>query len=73
MSAGKLDFLVKMIEATGLIPSAQMDIRFAKKFAHPLTFQLILGEPFQYTDLELYRFIPAASHVKVEYQKEIEM
>jgi hypothetical protein len=72
-SAGKLDFIVKMIEQTGLIPSAQMDVMFAKKFAHPLTFQAILGEPFKFSDWEeIYKYKPAASSVKLEYQKEIE-
>ncbi len=74
MSAGKLDFLIKMIEITGLIPDAQMDVRFAKKFAHPKTFEKILGEPFQYGDYseEIYKFVPAASSVKLEHQKRIE-
>ncbi len=70
MSAGKLDFLVKMIEVTGLIPSAQMDIRFAKLFAHPLTFQIILGEPFEFSRYEeIYKYTPAAASVKLEHQK----
>jgi len=74
MSAGKLDFLVKMIEQTGLIPSAQMDIRFAKKFVHPLTFQMILGEPFQFSEWEeIYKYIPAAASVKLDTQKEVEI
>jgi hypothetical protein len=73
MTAGKLDFLVRMFETTGLIPSAQMSVRFAKKFAHPLTFQMILGKPFRYTDWEeQYKYVPAASSVKLEHQKEIE-
>ena len=74
MSAGKLDFLVRMIEYTGLIPSAQMNVRFAKKFAHRMTFQMILGEPFEYGDYEeIYRYVPAAASVKLEYQKEQEI
>ncbi len=74
LTAGKLDFLVKMIEVTGLIPSAQMDVRFAKKFAHPLTFQMIVGEPFQYSKFEeIYRYVPAAASVKMEHQKEKEV
>lgn len=73
MSAGKLDFLVRMIETTGLIPCAQMDVQFAKKFAHPLTFQTILGEPFEYSDWEeIYKYIPCASAVKLEQQKDTE-
>ena len=73
MSAGKLDFLVKMIEITGLIPSAQMDIRFSRKFAHPKTFEMILGEPFQFAEIEeIYRYIPAAASVKLEYQRDQE-
>ena len=73
LTAGKLDFLVGMIETTGLIPSAQMDVRFASKFAHKLTFQMILGRPFQYSDWEeLYKYVPAASSVKLEHQKEAE-
>jgi len=73
MSSGRLDHLVKMIEQTGLIPSAQMDVLFAKKFAHPATFQKILGEPFQYEgEEEFYKYIPAASSVKLEVQKEVE-
>ena len=74
MSAGKMDFIVKMIEKTALIPDAQMNIRFAKKFAHPLTFQMILGKPFKFQDYdEIYKFIPAASSVKLEHQKENEI
>jgi hypothetical protein len=75
MSAGKLDFLVKMVEVTGLIPSAQMDVEFARKFAHPVTFKKILGEDFQYDEFteELYKYIPAASSVKLEYQKDAEI
>lgn len=72
-SAGKLDFLVKMIETTGLVPAAQMDVAFAKKFAHPLTFQAILGEPFQYSEWEeIYKYKPAATAVKLEHQKDNE-
>jgi hypothetical protein len=73
MSAGKLDFLVKMIEQTALIPNAQMDIRMAKKFAHPKTFEFILGKPFMFGDWEeIYRYQPAAAAVKLDYQKDIE-
>ena len=62
-----------MIEITGLIPSAQMDIRYAKKFTHPLTFQAILGRPFTYGGWEeKYRYVPAAASVKPEHQKETE-
>jgi hypothetical protein len=75
MSAGKLDFLVKMVEMTGLIPSAQMDVRFAKKFCHERTFLKILGQTFRYDewDEEMYKYIPAASSVKLEHQKETEI
>jgi len=74
MSAGKLDFIVKMIEQTALIPSAQMDIRFAKKFVHPLTLQTILREPFKFSDWEeVYQYLPAASSVKLEYQRNAEI
>lgn len=73
-SMGKLDFLVKMIEQTALIPSAQMDIMLAKKFAHPLTFQTIIGSPFVIGDWEdVYRYQPCASAVKLEAQKEVEI
>ena len=73
LTAGKLDFIVKMVETTALIPSAQMDVRFAKKFAHPLTFRAILGKPFNYGLWEeIYKYVPAASSVKLEHQKEIE-
>ncbi|MCP4262815.1 MAG: hypothetical protein GY774_35700 [Planctomycetes bacterium] len=74
MSAGKLDFLVGMFEMTGLIPSVQMDVRFAKKFANPLTFRRILGRPFMYSDIteEVYKYVPAAASVKLEHQKRIE-
>jgi hypothetical protein len=75
MSAGKLDFLVKMVEVTGLIPDAQMNVRFAKKFAHKKTMEKILGEAFQYGDFgeEMYRYIPAAASVKLEHQKAAEI
>jgi len=70
MSAGKLDFILKMIEKTALIPSAQLDIVMAKKFAHPLTFMAILGHPFRFSDWEeSYRYVPAASSVKLEMEK----
>ena len=73
MSAGKLDFIVRMIEQTALIPSAQMDIRLAKKFAHPLTFEMILGQKFLIGDWEdIYKYVPAAASVKLEHQKESE-
>jgi len=74
MSAGKLDFILRMVEKTALIPSAQMDIAFAKKFAHPLTFAAILGKQFRLSDWEeIYRYSPAASSVKLELQKESEV
>lgn len=74
MSTGKMDFILKMIEVTALIPSAQMDVRFAKKFAHPMTFQRILGQPFQYSEWEeIYNYVPAASSVKLEQQKQQEI
>ncbi|MHC4951055.1 MAG: hypothetical protein ACYTEU_08745, partial [Planctomycetota bacterium] len=74
MSAGKLDFLISMVEVTGLIPSVQMDVRFAKLFAHPRTFQKILGRPFMYSDKteEVYMYVPAAASVKLEHEKRIE-
>jgi len=58
-----------------LIPSAQMDVEFARKFAHPLTFKKILGADFKYDEFteELYKYIPAASSVKLEYQKDAEI
>lgn len=71
MSAGKLDFILRMVEATFLVPNAQMDIRFAQKFAHPLTFVKILGSQFKFGDWEeIYQYVPAASSVKTEYQKD---
>lgn len=74
MSAGKLDFIVKMVEQTALVPNAQMDVMFAKKFAHPMTFKMILGEPFEFGGWEdIYRYVPSASTVKLEYQKETEI
>ena len=83
LSAGKLDFIVHMIENTILIPSAQMDIRFAKKFAKQQTLDLIVTmasikqgikpESFQFSEWEeIYQYVPAASGVKVEAQKEKE-
>jgi hypothetical protein len=75
MSAGKLDFLIRMVEVTGLIPSAQMDVRFASMFAHPKTFQKILGAQFKYGEFgeEVYNYVPAASSVKLEHQKNAEI
>ena len=50
-----------------------MDLRFAKKFGHPLTFIAILGQPFQKGGWEdAFQYVPAASSVKLEYQKEVE-
>jgi len=74
MSAAKLDHIIKMIEVTTLVPSAQMDVRFAKKFAHKLTLQTILKQPFRYSDWEeIYNYVPVASSVKLEQQKETEI
>jgi hypothetical protein len=74
MSAGKLDFIVRMIEVTGLIPNAQMDILFAKKFAHPQTLASIVGEKFIFGGQEeVYKYVPAASSVKLDQQKEVEV
>jgi len=84
LSANKLDHIVKMVEQTFLIPSAQMDMRFAKKFAHPLSLSLIVGiammekgkqpEPFRFKDWEeIYKYVPAAASVKPEHQKEREI
>lgn len=74
MSAGKLDFIVKMIETTALVPSAQMDIRLVKKFAHPLTLKAILGQEYIMGDWEdLYKYVPAAASVKLEHQKDMEI
>ena len=73
-STAKLDFLTKMIEVTWLVPSAQMTMRFAQKFAHPLTFIAILGESFKFDKFyEEYKFIPAASSVMLPEQKEREI
>jgi hypothetical protein len=83
LSAGKLDFVLKMYEVTALIPSAQMDIRFAKKFAKQETLDLIVTmaakeegkqpEPFSFSDWEeIYTYTPAAASVKTEHLKERE-
>jgi hypothetical protein len=73
-STGKLDFLVKMIEVTWLVPSVQMTMRFAQKFAHPLTFIAILGEHFRFDRWqEEYKYVPVASSVKLPEQKETEI
>lgn len=74
MSAGKLDFILRMVEKTALIPSAQMDIHFCKRFAHPLTIMSILGRPFKFSDWEeIYKYNPGASSVKLELQRESEV
>ena len=73
-SLGKLDFLVTMIEQTLLVPDADMTLRFAQKFAHPLTFLSILGEPFKFDEmLGEYKYIPCASAVNSEQQRELEV
>ena len=73
-STGKLDFLLWMIEQTYLTPDAQMTIRFAQKFAHPMTFISLLGEAFKFDQFhEEYKFRPVASSVKLEQQKEVEI
>lgn len=73
-SMGRLDFLVKMIEQTALIPSAQMDLAFAKKFAHPLTIKAIIGEPMIGGEWEdIYHYRPAAAGVKLDVQKDTEI
>jgi len=74
MSAGKLDFIIRMIETTALVPSAQMDIRMAKMFAHPITLETIIGKKAILGDWEdIYKYVPAAASVKLEHQKEIEI
>ena len=51
-----------------------MDIHFPKKFAHALTFSAILGKPFKLSEWEeIYRYLPAASSVKLELQREAEV
>jgi len=73
-STGKLDFLVLMIEQTLLIPSAEMTMRFAQMFAHPLTFISMLGEAFRFDEWrEQYRYQPVASSVRLPEQKEREI
>ena len=74
LSASRLDFIVLMFELTALIPSVQMDVRFSKKFTHPKTFERILGRPHMYSDFteEVYKYVPAASSVKLEHQKDVE-
>ena len=73
-SIGKLDFLIKLIEVTWLVPDSKMTLRFAQRFAHPLTFISMLGEAFRFDNfLEEYKFIPAAGSVKLPEQREIEV
>lgn len=73
-STGKLDFILKMIECTWLIPSSKMTLRFAQMFAHPLTFLAILGEPFKFDQwAEEYKYVPCASSVKMPAQQEVEI
>lgn len=74
-STDKLDFLVMMYEQTVMKPDAQLTIRFAQKFAHPITFVAILGAPFKFDTgfEEEYKFNPVASSVKLEQQKEMEI
>lgn len=73
-STDKLDFLLSMYERTVMKPDAQMTLRFAQKFANPLTFIAMLGEPFKFDTgfNEEYKFNPTASSVKLEQQKEME-
>ena len=73
-STGKLDFLIQMIEWTLLTPGAEMTLRFAQMFAHPLTFISMLGEAFHFDEWkEQYKFQPVASSVKLQEQKEKEI
>ena len=73
-SASQLDFITKMVEITWLIPSSKMTLRFAQKFAHPLTFLALLGEPFKFDQyLDEYKFRPCASSVKLPEQREAEI
>lgn len=73
-STNKLDFITRMIEVTWLIPTSRMTTRFAQKFAHPLTFLAILGEPFRFDRfMEEYKYQPAASSVQTPEQTEIEI
>jgi len=75
MSQGRLNFVVKMVEQMGLIPSAQMDIMFARKFVHPKTIEMIVGKPINFGRMEedFYKYVPAASSVKMEEQREVEI
>ena len=75
MSQGRLNFVVKMVEQMGLIPSAQMDIMFARKFVHPKTIEMIVGKPINFGRMEedFYKYVPAASSVKMEEQHEVEI
>lgn len=73
-SSAQLDFIVKMIEVTWLIPSAKMTLKFAQKFAHPMTFLALLGEPFHFDQyLDQYKFRPCASSVKLPEQRDREI
>jgi hypothetical protein len=73
-SSSKLDFIVEMVEASWLVPSVHMTVRFAQKFAHPLTFISILGEAFHYDKfMEEYKFLPMVSSVKSPEQTEVEI
>jgi hypothetical protein len=83
LSASKFDFALEMFEKSLLIPSAQMDVRFAKKFAKQETLDLIVGaaqeengmekQPFDFGGWEeIYKYVPAASSVKTEQLKERE-
>ena len=73
-STGKLDFIIKMLECTWLVPSSRMTLRFAQLFAHPLTIVAILGEPLKFDRwVDEYKYIPCASSVKLPAQAEAEI
>jgi hypothetical protein len=74
-STDKMDLLLMIYESTVMRTDAKMTIRFAQKFADPMTFIAILGAPFKFDTgyKEEYRFCPAGSSVKLEQQKEVEI
>ncbi len=71
-STAKLDFMIMMFEQTMMIDDAKMTMRFAKQFAHPMTFLAAVGEPVKFKSAieESFKYQPRLSAVKTDQQEE---
>jgi hypothetical protein len=74
-SSAKFDLMIMLFEQSLLIPSVEMTFRFAQKFAHPMTFLAMFGEPMKFDDpfVEGFKYQPRLSSVKTDQSQEREV